>query len=297
MRETTKTKTVNPTGDYWQHSHSGYAALDDNLTAEVSTSVWALKRHASKDEARRYLRDRGYCDTGLRWRPRKGTMNVNELLELVLGHAVFQADEGEPPIVSRWEKGKGKLVLVIGDNASGKSFFRRVVRAYCGKNDIECMDPSMEMRMMGGLERAFVFGDETTNATGVNSINAVRGGITTSQARQSEHVLFWDEPDLGLGDEWAAGLGIKIREFATMPSPKLVAAFVVTHSRAMVAELVKGFHHIVWVGEHEDGVLIEDWLRRQVEPRDPEALSGISHERFKAIQKILDKIREGRGNQ
>ena len=52
-----------------------------------------------------------------------------------------------------------RLVLVVGENASGKSFMRRIVKQICREISVECLDISMEGRggSYGGL-RGMIYG-------------------------------------------------------------------------------------------------------------------------------------------
>lgn len=214
-------------------------------------------------------------------------MKHKTLLTEILDLAYFT---GEAPVIPYLKSGSGKLVVVTGDNASGKSFFGRVVSSYCSIQDpkIECMRLSMEGRHadMGGL-RSFVYGDEGTEATSLNSIGTVLKGIKTCEGRTKPHVIFWDEPDLGLADGAAAGLGVKIREFAQNLPRHTVAAFVVTHNKALVAELAGAKPTFLHLGDAKGPSTLKEWLERPVVPVTPEELKERSRARYEALREIL----------
>jgi hypothetical protein len=229
--------------------------------------------------------------------PSKRTFNFNNVVDLVqiaLELDYFQEISGHVTIPAYWREGAGPLCLVVGDNASGKSFFRRIVGAVCSqaKQKTEYIPISMEARRTISYYPwlTFVYGDEETQATGVNSTETVLGGIRTSEGREDRHVIFWDEPDLGLSDSWAAGLGQKIAEFAKKPPKHLTAAFVVTHNKSLVSQLFDVNPHFLHLGvnpEEAPHSLVE-WFESPVKPRNIDKLHEESHKRFKAIQKILD---------
>jgi hypothetical protein len=183
---------------------------------------------------------------------------------------------------------------VPGENASGKSFFRRLVTAICREAKVEAMPISMEGRggEYGGL-RGFIYGDESWQSTGENSAHTVLAGISTCRSRETPHVVFWDEPDLGLSDGWAAGAGVALREFAADLPKMTYGAFIVTHSRALVRELLPVEPHFVYFGDDAPESLAA-WVDAKVKPLDLAKLGETSHRRFKAIQAILDKVRKGR---
>lgn len=218
------------------------------------------------------------------------------LLDRALRLDYFTPDEqGETAIPYHRVDGQGKLIVVVGDNASGKSFLRRIVQLLCQKNKIECIHLSMEGRRNIGMAPwlTFVYGDEGREATGVNSAGTIITGITTCQGREGKHVIFWDEPDIGLSDDWAAGSGQRICKF-TQDSPKhTLAAIVVSHSRALVRELLpaKPFYLHLGVESEQAPPTLDAWLERPIVPRDPEELRGLSRKRFKAIQAILNTVK------
>jgi hypothetical protein len=216
----------------------------------------------------------------------------------LVGHALklryFNDDEGNVAIPALWREGEGRLCLVVGDNASGKSFFRRVLGSICqeSKEKMEYMHLSMEGRRKVAYNPwlAMVYGDEEREATSVNSTETVLGGIRTSEGRTTPHVLFWDEPDLGLSDSWAAGLGQKLAAFARKPPTYLTAAFVVTHNKALVSQLLNTNPHYLHLGVDPERAprTLTEWFEKPIQPRDPEELHKESRKRSKAIQKILD---------
>jgi hypothetical protein len=191
--------------------------------------------------------------------------------------------------------GTGPLVVILGENASGKSFMRRLVQLICHKNEIEFMGISMEGRAKVSHTPwlCMVYGDESWQSTGCLSVNTVLGGINTCRSRDHAHVVFWDEPDIGLSDSWAAGVGQKLSELGKDPPKNTTAAFIVTHSRALVEQLVAVNPHYIHLGQpsNEAPQTLEEWLRRPIKPRDPSRLSDESHKRFKAIQKIIDRVK------
>lgn len=215
------------------------------------------------------------------------------LLDVILDLAYFQGED--PAIPFRRVDGEGKVILVVGDNASGKSFCRRIVQAVCQKTKIECIPISVEGRRkisyMPWL--TMVYGDEEHEATGVNSTNTVLSGIHTSKGRDTKHVIFWDEPDLGLSEAWAAGVGQKLAEFAKNPPEHLQAALIVSHSRALIREMLPAnpFYLHLGVSAEKAPPTLKDWVERPIVPRDPTKLPELSRERFKKIQQILNETK------
>ena len=197
-------------------------------------------------------------------------------------------DKGITPIPAQWVKGTGNFVVVLGENASGKSFLRRIVSALARKAEVEVMPISMEGRgqEFGGL-RGFVYGSEEWQSTGENSSHTVLTGISTCRSRATPHVIFWDEPDLGLSDGWAAGMGETFLEFAQDLPKMTCAAFVVTHSRALVERLVPANPHYLYLGSDVAPPTLRAWLDKPVVARPLATLKEESHQRFRLIDEIL----------
>lgn len=223
--------------------------------------------------------------------------DARSLVEECLSLEYFHPNkDGVVPIQAHWKPGAGKLLVVLGENASGKSFFRRVVCAVCRDVGIEAIHLSMEGRNstgFGGL-RVMVYGDEEEESTGVNSAYTVTKGIATCRGRENKHVIFWDEPDLGLSDNNAAGLGIVIRDFAADAPTNTIAAIVVTHSKALVQQLLPIGPHYLYLGEENVPQTIEEWLKAPIVPSPIGELKAKSRRRWGLISEILQAIKKRR---
>jgi len=200
-------------------------------------------------------------------------------------------DDDKVAIPAVWVPGTGPLVVVVGDNAGGKSFLRRIAHGMCQRNKVEFMDISMEGRrsISAAPWLVFVYGDEQCHSTGELSSKTILTGIKTCEGRTEPHVIFWDEPDLGLSEAWAAGAGQSIREYVERTNKHTLAAFVVTHSRPLVQELLPLKPHYLHLGSDTAPATLRDWTKRTVRPRKLSRLPELSHKRFRAIQRILNQ--------
>lgn len=199
----------------------------------------------------------------------------------------------------RWQPSKGaKLCLIVGENASGKSLFRRIVHGWCAKDakegasrgKVEMIGLSMEGRAGGGMGvmRGMVYGDESWNATGVNTGHLVTTAIKTAMGRTSPNVVFWDEPDTGLSDEYAADAGRRIAEFAPKAPEHTIGCFVVTHRKALIQQLLIAKPHILFFGANAPAT-IEEYLTRPVVPADLEELYERGITLFRRVNKLLER--------
>ena len=204
---------------------------------------------------------------------------------------IFSPDDGDPVIPHLFVGGRNPLVVIVGSNAAGKSVFRRLVEDHYRKQKVECISISMFGRCQGsfGGMRGFVYGDESWNATGVNSAHTVLTGIKTCQGRTQPHMMCWDEPDIGMAEEGAAGMGLAIKKFASKPSKHTKGIFVITHSRHLAKQLLPARPHYLHLGIDPSKAppTLKDWVEREIVPADLRQLVDDGHARFKAIQKFL----------
>jgi hypothetical protein len=225
--------------------------------------------------------------------------NTKQLVERTLELDYFQ--DPKPAIPYVWKPGKADnpLVIVVGENAGGKSFFRRCVNAVCrdNANKVECIPISMEGRrqVSYNVGLAFVYGSEDWEATGINSISTVLTGISTCRSRTSVHVIIWDEPDIGLSEGNAASVGKAIADFTEDPPKHTKASIVITHRKALVEQLVPSQPHYLFLGDADAPETLADWLAAPPIVRPLEEVKGLSRKRFLAIQKILDEVKSKKG--
>lgn len=212
--------------------------------------------------------------------------NANKLLELAFSLAYFDEAEGVMPY--RWTPTKSNFVVVVGENASGKSFLRRILSALASRAEVGSIPISMEGRATSGIASAFVYGDETYDATGKNSAITVLTGIKTCRGRDKPHIIIWDEPDIGLSDSWAQSMGITLRGFAESLPELTRAAVVITHNKTLLRELLQVKPHFVCFGQ--DIGSLEEWLDFKPKPRPLEELPEECVKRFRKLNKLMKSL-------
>lgn len=229
---------------------------------------------------------------------------TDAILDAVIAEAMDDADffGSDGPCPARHEPaGAGSRVLVVtGDNASGKSFFCKYLRAILNADRqtwgrIEIMDGGMHRRTRAGIERAFMYGDEERESTGDLSLCFVLTGLRTCRGRETAHILSLDEPDVGLSEGYQMALGDLLHGFAKDLPQHTTGLIIVTHSRPIIERLAPLAPHFVRVGE--DARTTAEWLSDGPTPRSIEelqSLHGQSFRRMQAIQAILDARRAQR---
>lgn len=209
----------------------------------------------------------------------------------------YFADD-DPVIPALWVPGSCRLFLVLGENAGGKSFFRRCVQI-CAKENTsieEVIHISMEGRGGGnylGPLHGLIYGDEHHDSTGSNSATTVKTAIETCRKREHPHLMYWDEPDLGMSEGASLGAAIVIADFVENLPDHTKGIFITTHSRPMIAELAKLDPHYLHLGTlpKEAPENLQAWLEREIVPVSPEEVRKRNIDRYRAIQKILNDKR------
>lgn len=166
-----------------------------------------------------------------------------------------------------WIPRASRFVLVLGDNASGKSVLRRLVRDVAAARKLTVLSASMEAR--GYISAVHEYGLEGSESTGMISARRVRTLLQQSKRAPGPHVLLLDEPDLGMSDGLAAGVGMLLAEtYANGQIPRCAGILVTTHNRAMVREILRHVDpNVVWFGPNAETFDVHEWLARVEPPR------------------------------
>ncbi len=106
--------------------------------------------------------------------------NVSDFYDYVMKNTNF-GYEDFPISFNMTDKGEKKLLLVIGDNAEGKSLITSQMLSYAHKNsDINGYNIGMQARTRGGIERSFVYTNENMCSNGFSTVLSVTGGLRNS---------------------------------------------------------------------------------------------------------------------
>jgi len=213
------------------------------------------------------------------------------VLEDVLGDEELFGPSGACP--SLFEDGKLDRVLVIsGENAGGKSFTCKALMQYAMDRDpsLKMQFIGMARRTQGGMHRVGLWGDDTYDSTGRNSVKAVLKSIEWASLPEAKREwLVLDEPDIGLGEGYAAALGARLAQFAAALPDNVEGLVVVSHSRALVLPLLEAEAMSLRVGD--DLRPVAEWVRDGDLERSLEDLVGLkdrSRGRSKAIQHAIN---------
>lgn len=181
-----------------------------------------------------------------------------------------------------------RVLIVTGDNATGKSFLRRIFTYFIKANHkIQSIHLSQESRAAGGIERAFLYGDERDESTGCITVGTFMTGLRTSRARDIDHILLWDEPEIGLGEEVQLGAAIYLADQLKDWPPKLRGLIVMTHSRHFVSTLMKieGSKFINLGNQYKTP---DEWINRTIVPVSPEVVRQRGLDTFHKFSAVMN---------
>lgn len=211
--------------------------------------------------------------------------------------------DGETPIELHADYARKKspgahVVVVVGENASGKSFLRRLMCAVLHDAGHDLIHLSMEGRFdyngnLGAM-RGMLYGDEQHEATGVNSAHLITRGLSNCESRRdTSHGIIWDEPELGLSEGAQMGVGAELAEGLVKTPVPTVAAVLITHSKPLVRRLVEIEPNFVFVGE-DPPLTMEGWLKRPAKLRTTADIEAESRRRYRLIQDAMQKRKEAK---
>lgn len=210
------------------------------------------------------------------------TSNIIKMTQSLLSELSYFEEDG--PIKANFTEGHEKILIITGENASGKSFIRRLIQLSCKQEKVELIHLSQEARTMGWITSAFVYGSESYDSTGYNSSNTITTGISTCQSRESDHYILWDEPDIGLSERYSGGVGVAIRKFVENLPKHTRGCVVITHSKALVKQLLSLNPSHLRLG---DDLSLNDWMNEIAEPGDLKELQEKNHKMFRLINEII----------
>lgn len=223
-----------------------------------------------------------------------------ELANRVATSSVLFSDN-ESPFSAIVHPGKDKVLLITGENASGKSVFFQVMAARA-KRDAGMLGIQISIRERtgagtyegSGFRRAVMFGDESEQSTGATSVAVVKAGFGNSYQYAKDgksNMLMLDEPELGLSAGYAKAMGAYLGQQAGRMHKNAGGLVVVTHSRDLVRGLLGVGISPSFANLDPTFQSLQEWLgcdeNRTVD--DLLSLTDIGHQRAAQVRKLIKK--------
>jgi len=204
-------------------------------------------------------------------------------------------DEETSPFRARMQAGDARLVVVVGQNASGKSIMHKMVAGIAHAHGIEPISLSIRERTgsnesPGSMRRQFMYGSEHLDSTGNTTLRTTMKAFDTLEKRTAAAMVLLDEPEQGLSEGFAHAFGELIGRRAATPGPVACGTMVISHSRALVRGLRAGLGSppgFVVTGDGPD--TMDEWLNADETRTVDEllALADLSSERRAAARALL----------
>lgn len=218
---------------------------------------------------------------------------VSQMVSSIITGPWF-SDRGSP-FCCEFTPGSSRLVLITGPNVSGKSVVRKLLHNYAVEQQWLSISLSQEGRTQSsGLERLMLYGVESADSTGYNSIRQFLRCLQRLQATQCHEkpcVVVLDEPEIGCSEETQAAIGERLAAALACPGsmPALKAIFVITHSRELVRHVMPAApSHWRLCG---DAMTLSQFVSRAVVPTDLEQLVRDGKDNWAKVGKLRQQQR------
>lgn len=226
--------------------------------------------------------------------------SLSEMVEDLLARN-FILTASNCPFEYHRQEGSPNVMIVAGDNATGKSFLTSVISARAfHAHGVSPMVVSMAARTDSGMMRSFTYGPEKEFATGSVSLNVTFKALENIPSRLSEKngraLVILDEPDVGLSESYAYAFGQEIANRLNALPARGWGVLLVTHSRELVRGLSEGLQKKPSFIHTGTKLSLDQWLEKiQRKPiKDLLKLPERNIERFRKVGRIIDELNEGK---
>ena len=221
-----------------------------------------------------------------------------ELARWTAEESLALADDASP-FRAKVMDGDSRVLLIVGENASGKSLAFRLLAQIASQHKVHAITLSIRERTgsgsfeMANMRRAMIYGDECTASTGATSASDVERGFANLSGK-GPALLCLDEPEIGLSEGYCEALGEYIGQQSRNMPEEACGVIVVTHSRRLAKGLAAGINgnpsFLFMSGREETAPSgFSDWLEGHDKKTVEElmALKDVGLARFRAVQKLI----------
>jgi hypothetical protein len=192
---------------------------------------------------------------------------IKDSIAGVHSRPVFQDKEAAHCIFDQAKNDDSKVIVMAGDNASGKSLVCRYIRQRAQEAGLLSIEISMAdrnkkgyMEMARSLGR---YGDEDAESTGHLTFYRLVKDIERLQEKKEPWLLVLDEPELGMGEDYFDALGKYIGSLVNdfEANKYCQGVVIVSHAKVLLKSLFKSLEQdtqTVYVGDVTLSLM--DWL-------------------------------------
>lgn len=208
----------------------------------------------------------------------------------------FLLSHEDYPFSYHFQEGDGRIMILAGDNATGKSLFSQMVSlAAFHTHEVEPMIVSMVRRTTSGLGRAMTYGDESCQSTGEMSASVSLKALRNLPSRLEEYgagMVILDEPDIGLSEGFSYAFGEKVALMVnSLPGDQDWNLLITSHSRKMLQGLVDHLDRRPTFVHTQEPKTLEGWLSEtpQRSVAELEAMMTDWIHDFRRVEGIMDE--------
>lgn len=187
-------------------------------------------------------------------------------------------------------KADSNIIIIYGENASGKSLFSSLIEQSARIEKIGCRNACMRNRTSSGIERAFIFGDEGSQSTGATSLSVAGKCLLNTLKDDKQALAILDEPDVGLSDYYTPTLGKYIAD-QMIDAQDHIGLVLVSHSKLLMKSFLATYNKPVsTIGINTD-LSLNDWINKNDEATIEELLSlnDKAHDKYISILRGLEE--------
>lgn len=203
--------------------------------------------------------------------------NLYDLINGLKKESSFYADKNcEYPfsLDNNFENINNKILVITGDNSSGKSLLLKVLKNYSKKTfNIKSIIVSLQERLnpleSNGNEnrRIICLKNELKLSTGVSSVESVNKSfdIMSKWTQDSDTLIILEEPEVGLaqGYEYALGQFIAEKTLAEKDNKKFTGIVIVTHSKNVIKGIAEKNINPLFINMGKEYISMQEWLNKE----------------------------------
>lgn len=219
--------------------------------------------------------------------PPKSTRTLRGVIDHIAkrSFAVFdlRLKDGRPAFDPTVRHGDGRLVILFGGNATGKSLICSIIESELREAGIEIRNACMRNRTSGGIERALLLGNEGTRSTGAATYSFMKRSLTAtfSQGSKAPALSIIDEPDIGMAEEYSIAMGHFVAGFANQlleDYQHLAGIVLVSHNRSLIRTLLEQYRGRPTTIGMSESRPIEEWITAGAVALPAESLDALLEE-------------------
>lgn len=219
--------------------------------------------------------------------------------------SLYTEKECKFPFTMDVKNQNSKVVIITGDNASGKSLLLKVLKNYAKKTfNIKSIMVSLKEQLNPlGVDqteqrRMVCLKDDLNYSTGVSSVESVKRSfdIMKKWTQDSDTIILLEEPEIGLaqGYEYALGQFIAENTLKEKDNEAFSGLIIITHSKNVMKGILEQGVEPIFINMGKDFISMENWLNIDDKKTVGQLLELLKPNKYKTeeIQVLSHKLKK-----